>query len=153
MPFGKAAIRKEGDDITIVSWGRAVITAQKAADSLAKEGIDAEVLDLRTLVPPDLEAVFTSVRKTGRLIVAAEDRAFAGFARSIQGAAVEEFPGLPSRAIGQKNIPGIAQSLVLEEASILTASDISTAAKELCTTETSRGQAGWSWIPPRYFIS
>ena len=153
VPFGKAAIRREGDDITIVSWGRAVITAQKAADSLAKEGIDAEILDLRTLVPPDLDAVFTSVRKTGRLIVAAEDRAFAGFARSIQGAAVEEFPGLPSRAIGQKNIPGIAQSLVLEEASILTASDIRTAAKELCTTETSRGQAGWSWIPPRYFIS
>ena len=153
VPFGKAALRKEGDDVTIVAWGRAVLTAQRAAQSLSKKGIEAEVLDLRTLVPPDLDSVFASVEKTGRLIVAAEDRSFAGFVRSIQGAAVEKFPGLPSRALGQKNIPGVAQSLVLEEATILTDVDIIEAAQELCAADTSRSQAGWSWIPPRYFIS
>ncbi|MDP6931782.1 MAG: thiamine pyrophosphate-dependent enzyme [Myxococcota bacterium] len=56
VPFGKAATRREGSDVTIVSWGRAVWTSLQAADELAGQGIEAEVIDLRTLVPPDLEA-------------------------------------------------------------------------------------------------
>ncbi|MGB0640925.1 MAG: thiamine pyrophosphate-dependent enzyme, partial [Myxococcota bacterium] len=116
VPFGKAAIRREGSDLTIVSWGRAVHTSLDAANSLAADGIEAEVIDLRTLVPPDLDTVFASCEKTGRLVVAAEDRSFAGFVRSIQGAVVEKFPGIPTAALGQKNIPGIAQSLILEDA-------------------------------------
>ena len=153
VPFGKAVIRKEGDDITIVAWGRAVLTAQKAAEDLSKTGIEAEVIDLRTLVPPDFDTVFASVEKTGRLIVAAEDRSFAGFVRSIQGAVVEKFPSLPTRALGQKNIPGIGQSLILEEATVLTSEDILRNVQELCAQQTSRTQIKMSWIPPRYFIS
>ena len=153
IPFGKAAIRRAGNDITIVSWGRAVWTATRAAETLAEQGVDAEVIDLRTLVPPDLEAVAESVGRTGRLIVASEDRAFAGFVRSIQGAMVERFPGLPTRALGQKNIPGIAQCLALEEATVLTDGDIVEAATELLTTRTSGGVSGWSYVPPRYFIN
>ena len=153
MPFGKAAIRRPGNDVTIVSWGRAVWTSIRAAEALEKQGVDAEVIDLRTLVPPDLETVAASVGRTGRLIVAAEDRSFAGFVRSIQGAMVERFPGLPTRALGQKNIPGIAQCLALEEATILTDSDIVTAARELLETRSSGGVAGWSYVPPRYFIN
>ena len=151
VPFGKAATRRAGSDLTIVAWGRAVWTAMKAAEGLAAEGVDAEVIDLRTLVPPDLDSVFESVGRTGRLIVAAEDRSFAGFVRSIQGAVVERFPGVPTRALGQKNIPGIAQSLILEEATVLTHEDIQHAAHELLETRAT-GPSGWSYVPPRFFL-
>ena len=153
VPFSKSSLKRQGDDITIVSWGRAVWTSLKAADQLAKEGIEAEVLDLRTLVPPDLDSVFNSVSRTGRLIVAAEDRAFAGFVRSIQGAVVEKFPGIPSKALGQKNIPGISQSILLENATILTSDDIQQAAHELMNTSVQRSTSQWTYIPPRFFLA
>ena len=153
VPFGKAAVRRDGNDLTVVAWGRAVWTAMKAAEQLAREGVDAEVIDLRTLVPPDLDTVFESVGRTGRLVVAAEDRSFAGFVRTIQGAVVERFPGMPTRALGQKNLPGIAQSLLLEDATILTADDIVQGAREVLETRTGVSAAsGWSWVPPRYFL-
>ena len=153
VPFSKAAYRRHGDDMTIVAWGRAVWTAAKAAEELAAQGVEVDLIDLRTLVPPDLDTVYESVERTGRLLVAAEDRSFAGFVRSIQGAVVERFPGLPTRALGQKNVPGIAQSLILEEATILTHHDIRTAALELMEVRTGGARAGWSYLPPRYFIS
>ena len=153
VPFSKAAYRRHGNDLTIVAWGRAVWTAVKAAEELAKQGIEADVIDLRTLVPPDMETVYESLERTGRLLVAAEDRSFAGFVRSIQGLAVEKFPGLPTKALGQKNVPGIAQSLILEDATILTHTDICTAAVELMAVRTKGSSSGWSYIPPRYFIS
>ena len=74
VPFSKAAVRREGADVTIVAWGRAVHTSMDAAKELAEQGVDAEVIDLRTLVPPDLDTVMASCEKTGRLVVAAEDR-------------------------------------------------------------------------------
>jgi hypothetical protein len=87
------------------------------------------------------------------LIVAAEDRSFAGFVRSIQGAMVERLPGLPTRALGQKNIPGIAQSLHLEEATVLTAEDIRVAGKELVQARASAGGGSSRWIPPRWLLA
>lgn len=151
VPFGKAAIRRPGSDLTLVAWGRAVWTSLDAAEQLAQQGIDVEVIDLRTLVPPDLETVIASTRRTGRIIVAAEDRDFAGFSRAIQGHVVQALPGTPSMAVGQKNVPGVAQSLVLEDATILTAAQLVAAASELLQTEVA-GSGGWSWIPPRYFV-
>lgn len=151
VPFGKAATRRAGDDVTIVAWGRAVWTAMEAATTLEAAGLSAEVIDLRTLVPPDLDAVFASVARTGKLIVAAEDRSFAGFVRTIQGAAVERFPGLPTKALGQKNIPGIAQSLKLEEATVLTAHDIVEAAQALAAQQPV-GPATVRTLPPRMFL-
>ena len=155
VPFSKCATRREGEDVTIVAWGRAVWTALKAADTLADQGISAEVLDLRTLVPPDLEGIYASIEKTGRLVVAAEDRSFAGFVRSIQGHAVERFPGLPSRALGQKNIPGIAQNLKLESYTVLSAEDIIRGATEVMDEEIqgSTPKVQNTWIPPRFFVS
>jgi 2-oxoisovalerate dehydrogenase E1 component len=152
VPFSKAITRREGKDITIVAWGRAVYTSLAAAEVLAADGIDAEVIDLRTLVPPDLDAVFASCQKTGRLVVASEDRSFAGFVRSIQGAAVEKFPGMPTKAVGQKNVPGIAQSLVLEDATILSKDDVIGASREVLDIKVS-GEAVVSWIPPRFFLN
>jgi len=152
VPFSKAAIRREGGDVTIVSWGRAMWTSLAAADELAKEGIEADVIDLRTLVPPDFETIRESCEKTGRLVVAAEDRAFAGFVRAIQGHMVEAFPGMPTIACGQKNIPGIAQSLLLEEATILNQADVQAGVKTVLNTKVS-GEDTFAWIPPRYFIN
>lgn len=160
VPFSKAAIRRSGGDVTIVAWGRAVYTSLDAAERLAEDGLEAEVIDLRTLVPPDLDAVYASVEKTGRLVVASEDRPFAGFVRSIQGHVVERFEGVPTRAIGQKNVPGIGQSLQLEEATILERHDVETAVREVIEAKSAgspvasvRGDApGVAWIPPRYYL-
>ncbi len=73
LPFGKAAIRREGTDVTIVSYWRMVNECLQAADELAKSGVSAEVIDLRTILPMDMETVLKSVEKTHRLVVASED--------------------------------------------------------------------------------
>jgi 2-oxoisovalerate dehydrogenase E1 component len=151
VPFGKAACRREGSDVTLVAWGRAVWTSMAAADQLAAKGISVEVLDLRTLVPPDMDAVMASVEKTGRLIVAAEDRAFGGFVRQIQGDVVQRRPGTPTRALGQKQVPGIGQSSVLEAATILTADDIVHAADDLMEARSS-GPRTTGWVSSHYFV-
>jgi pyruvate/2-oxoglutarate/acetoin dehydrogenase E1 component len=152
VPIGKGIIRRPGRDVTIVAWGRAVWTSLAAAEELAKEGVEAEVIDLRTIVPPDMDLVFESVDRTGRLIVAAEDRNFAGFARQIQGDVVDQRPGMPTKALGQKNIPGIGQSLILEDATILSQTDIQSSVHALLDIEPTGGPSGWDWTPPRYFI-
>ncbi|MBI4374943.1 MAG: alpha-ketoacid dehydrogenase subunit beta, partial [Elusimicrobia bacterium] len=71
-PIGRARVAREGGDISLISWGAMVHTCLKAADRLNEEGISAEVLDLRTLAPLDLEAVLGSVEKTGRAVIAHE---------------------------------------------------------------------------------
>ncbi len=78
IPFGKARIRRVGKDITVVSYGTAVHLALMAADELSKQGIDVEVIDLRSLAPWDKETVFQSVRKTNRVVVAHEDKVVGG---------------------------------------------------------------------------
>ncbi len=72
IPFGKARIWREGDDVTIVSWGIGMSYALEAADELAKEGIMAEVIDMRTLRPLDIETVVRSVQKTNRCVTVEE---------------------------------------------------------------------------------
>ncbi len=154
VPFGKGIVRRAGTDVTVVAWGRMVWTALKAAQTLADQGVSAEVIDLRTLVPPDLDLIYESVGRTGRLVVAAEDRNFAGFVRTIQGHVVERFPGMPTRALGQKDIPGIAQNLTLEHYTVLDADELVAGVQDCLGVEVSgSGPSGWSWVPPRYFIS
>jgi len=72
VPIGKAAVRRAGSDCTIVAWGRMALEAPIAAEELAAEGIECEVIDPRSLVPLDVEGIVTSVRKTGHLVVAHE---------------------------------------------------------------------------------
>jgi pyruvate dehydrogenase E1 component beta subunit len=81
--LGKAALRQRGDDITIVTWAKGVHIVAHAAAELAREGIGADVIDLRTLWPWDRDMVFDSVRRTGRLIVAHESVEVAGFGGEI----------------------------------------------------------------------
>ncbi len=77
--LGRAAVRREGADLSLVSYGAGVWTALEAAEELAKEGVEAEVVDLRTLVPFDQETVLASVRKTGRAVVVHEAQGTGGF--------------------------------------------------------------------------
>lgn len=135
VPLGKAALRRTGRDLTIVTWGRATIYVAAAVERLAADGIEAEVLDLRTIVPPDMDAVLGSVRRTGRLLVVHEDRVFASLGREIQGATIEALDPtgaqIFTRVLGQDAVPGIPQNVHLEEHVVLSPDKVVAAAKEL----------------------
>jgi 2-oxoisovalerate dehydrogenase E1 component len=83
IPFGVADIKRPGKDITLVTYSRMVFRALEAAEELAKEGIDVEVIDLRTLSPLDIETIITSVKKTGRLVGVSEAYENTGFINEV----------------------------------------------------------------------
>jgi len=83
VPLGKAAVRREGSDLTILSYAAMMYTALDAAAELAKEGIEAEVIDLRTLLPLDRETILASVKKTSKLLIVHEDTRTGGIAGEI----------------------------------------------------------------------
>jgi 2-oxoisovalerate dehydrogenase E1 component len=84
IPFGKASIRRSGSHVTLVTWGNCVYESLEAAAEVAREdGVEVEVIDLRTIVPCDEEAIVASLGKTGRLMVVAEDTRTCGFAAEI----------------------------------------------------------------------
>jgi acetoin:2,6-dichlorophenolindophenol oxidoreductase subunit beta len=96
-PIGEAAVVRAGRDITIVGWGVGVHQALESAQALAGQGIEAEVIDLRTLAPLDRGCIVTSVGKTGRLVVIDDDYRSCGVAAEVI-ATVCETPGLPLRS-------------------------------------------------------
>lgn len=83
IPFGKGIIRREGKDVTLVTWGNGLELAEQAAEHLTREGVDLEIIDPRTLVPCDWELIAQSLAKTGRLVVVHEDSASGGFGQTI----------------------------------------------------------------------
>jgi 2-oxoisovalerate dehydrogenase E1 component beta subunit len=90
VPLGKAVTRREGRDLTIVTYAAMMHTSLEAANVLAQEGIEAEVIDLRTLLPLDKDAVLASVRKTNKLMVVHEDTRTGGMAGEIAAIVFEE---------------------------------------------------------------
>ena len=133
VPFGSARVVRAGTDISIVSWSKTAHTASQAAAALAAHGIDAEVIDLRTLWPWDQEAVYASVEKTGRLIVAQEAVSVSGFGAEIAASVAEKrFAALkaPVRRLGAPRVP-IAYAPPLEDRVRVTADAIATAAREM----------------------
>ena len=83
IPFGKAALRREGDDCTLVSFGRPVNFCLDAAEELAKEGINCDVLDMRTIRPLDVPAIVESIRRTSRIVVVDQSWPFASIASEV----------------------------------------------------------------------
>jgi 2-oxoisovalerate dehydrogenase E1 component len=146
VPLGKAAVRRSGQDLTLVTWGRCTTFAQRAIETLIAEGVDVELIDLRTVVPPDLDTVMASVGKTGRLLVVHEDRVFASVGREIQGAVVESMARahgrtVATRVLGQDPVPGIPQNIELEDHIVVSPEKIVVAALELMSLKVSLGQA------------
>jgi 2-oxoisovalerate dehydrogenase E1 component beta subunit len=83
VPLGQARVHRAGSDVTIVTYGMMVHESQKAAEQLAEQQVDVEILDLRTLLPLDEDAIIASVRKTNRLLIVHEDTRTGGIAGEI----------------------------------------------------------------------
>ncbi len=118
VPFGQARIARDGRDLTIVSWSAQVHICAKAAEALSERGIEAELIDLRTLWPWDKAAVLASVEKTGRLLVVQESVSVAGFSAEIAATVAERLHGrlkAPIRRLGSPRAP-IAYAPPLEDA-------------------------------------
>lgn len=131
--LGKGRIWREGGDLTIVSWSTAVHAAAIACDDLAARGIEAELIDLRTLYPWDREMVFESIRRTGRLLVAHESCRIMGFGAEIVAETAEHMFGAlkcPPTRIGAPRIP-VPFSEPLEMLCRMTAPKIVAAAENM----------------------
>jgi acetoin:2,6-dichlorophenolindophenol oxidoreductase subunit beta len=108
VPIGKGVVRREGTDVTIVGKLLTVYRALSAAEVLAKEGIEAEVIDPRTLVPLDKELILESVKKTGRLVVVEEDNITGGWAGDIAAIVAEEafyYLDAPVKRVSAPDVP------------------------------------------------
>jgi 2-oxoisovalerate dehydrogenase E1 component beta subunit len=132
-PIGKARLHQEGEDLTVVTWGAMVYTAAEAAEELAKKDVSVEIVDLRTIMPWDKQAVLDSVRKTSKLLVLHEDTRTGGFGAEIAATVADEaFESLdaPVRRLAAPDTP-VPFSPPLEKAFIPQVADVVAAMTEL----------------------
>ena len=133
IPFGQARVAREGRDVTIVALSRMVWKAMEAAEELARDGIQAEVIDPRTVVPLDVETIVRSVQKTGRLIVTHEGYTRCGVGAEVATQVVEHAMHVlkkPPRRVCGRNVP-VPFAPVMENYVIPQAADLARAAREL----------------------
>ncbi|MGH9727607.1 MAG: alpha-ketoacid dehydrogenase subunit beta [Candidatus Acidiferrales bacterium] len=133
VPIGKAIVRREGRDLTIVTYAAMMHTSLEAAETLAKEGIETEVVDLRTLLPLDKETILQSVKKTNKLLIVHEDTRTGGIAGEIAAVACEgAFDDLdgPILRVTAKDTP-VPFSPPLEERFLPNVNDVISTAREL----------------------
>jgi pyruvate dehydrogenase E1 component beta subunit len=134
LPIGKARIMREGSDVTIVAYSIAVGLALEAAEELADEGIDAEVIDLRTLRPLDKEAILTSLAKTNRLVIAEEGWPTCSIASEVIAICMEDgFDHLdaPVLRVTDEDVP-LPYAANLEKLALIDTPRIVKAAKKVC---------------------
>lgn len=120
IPFGEATVKRAGTNVTIVSYSRTVLHALEAAETLATQGISAEVIDLRTIYPLDMATVLRSVKKTNRAVVAHESHRNSGFGAELASRITEQaFTSLdaPVERVGALDVP-IPYSQPLESATL-----------------------------------
>ena len=133
VPIGKARVRREGSDITVISWGTPVHWSLRAANKSAKEGISVEVIDLRSIRPWDFDTVAASVRKTGKVIIVHEDHITQGFGAEIAATISRhlfEWLDAPIYRVAAKDIP-IGFSKILERATLPYEEDVLNAIEEV----------------------
>jgi pyruvate dehydrogenase E1 component beta subunit len=134
VPIGKAKIVRPGSDVTLVAWSMGMNYALKAAEALAKEGIEAEVIDLRTLKPMDSETIIASVKKTGRLVSVEEGWRQSGVGAEIAARVMEEaFDWLdaPVMRVTGKDVP-MPYAANLEKLALPSVAEVVEAAKSVC---------------------
>src|SRR5439155_13001471 len=132
IPFGRSSLRREGDHVIVITWGALVHRSLLAAQQAEKDHISAAVLDLRTIVPYDWDAIGAHVARTNRVVIAHEDQVMCGFGGEIAARiAGELFDHLdaPIRRVGARNVP-VAYCPDLEEAILPQSADILKAIRE-----------------------
>ena len=129
LPLGKAAVRRSGTALTLVSWSRQALLCEQACATLAAEGIDVELIDLRTIWPWDREQVLASCAKTGQLLVVHEAVQVAGFGAEIAATAAEA-TGCRVRRLGAPRIP-VGYAPVLEAQSRISAEAVAAAVRTM----------------------
>jgi len=118
VPFGVARTRKEGKDLTVLTYGNTVHMCLEAAARLEAEGFNVEVIDLRSIVPLDVDSIVKSVKKTGRCLIVHEDKVFGGFGGELVSVVNEkafEYLDAPVKRIGSTNTP-VGFNRILEKA-------------------------------------
>jgi pyruvate dehydrogenase E1 component beta subunit len=134
VPIGKAKIARKGKDVTLISWSNGMNYALKAAEELAKEGIEAEVIDLRTLRPMDTETIIASVKKTGRAVTVEEGWAQSGVGAEIAARIMEhafDYLDAPVGRVSGKDVP-MPYAANLEKLALPSVADVVAAAKAVC---------------------
>ncbi len=143
IPFGKLKRLREGRDVTVVTYGRMVAICERVAANVAEEGIELEVIDLRSLIPYDWDGLVESVSRTRRLLLINEDTEVTNFGEHLARRVTDELFGVllaPPRVLAGKNLPGIGLSDELEKASVPQPDDIERAVRELAATSFDRGR-------------
>ena len=134
VPFGKSRIRREGSDLTIVTYGNTTHMAVEVGNKISQEmGKEIEVVDIRSLVPLDREGILKSVKKTSRVLVVHEDKVFAGFGGELAAIIADEafeYLDAPVKRVGSTFTP-VGFNRILEKAILPSAEKIYDAAKEL----------------------
>jgi pyruvate dehydrogenase E1 component beta subunit len=131
IPIGKARIARSGKDVTLISWSNGMTYALKAADELAKEGIEAEVIDLRTLRPMDTETIVASVKKTGRAVTVEEGWQQSGVGAEIAARIMEhafDYLDAPVARVSGKDVP-MPYAANLEKLALPNVAEVVAAAK------------------------
>jgi pyruvate dehydrogenase E1 component beta subunit len=134
IPIGKARIVRAGNHVTIISWSNGMTYALKAADELAKEGIEAEVIDLRTLRPLDTDTIIASVKKTGRAVTVEEGWQQSGVGAEIAARIMEhafDYLDAPVARVSGKDVP-MPYAANLEKLALPSAAEVVAAAKAVC---------------------
>ena len=134
VPIGKAKIARSGSDVTLVSWSMGMSYALKAADQLAKDGINAEVIDLRTLRPMDIDTIVESVKKTGRIVTVEEGWRQSGVGAEIAAQVVEhafDWLDAPVLRVANKDVP-MPYAANLEKLMLPSVAEVVEAAKAVC---------------------
>ncbi len=134
LPFGKGALRREGTDVVVVTWGALVQRTLLAAQQAEKEGLSVAVFDLRTIMPYDWAGISALVKKTNRLIVAHEDQLTCGFGAEIAARAADElfhYLDAPIRRVASLDCP-VAYAPDLEEEILPQSADVLNAIRDVC---------------------
>jgi pyruvate dehydrogenase E1 component beta subunit len=133
VPIGKSKVQREGDDITIVTYSKMLEVSMKAAEQLSKAGIEAEIVDLRSLRPLDMEPVLESFKKTNRAVIAEEGWKSFGVGSEVMSRIYEEafdYVDAPIKRVAQAEVP-LPYNRALEQMALPKAEDIIAAVKEV----------------------